>query len=62
MKLVHLILRLLEDDVLLPNGELFMVKWAPYAQYLANPPPQQPVSFHRSSVSFWTKDCQEIKM
>ena len=62
MKLVRLVLRQPEDDVSLSDGELFMVKRAPYTQHLANAPQRQPVSFHGSSVTFRTKDCQEIEM
>jgi len=50
MKLVHLIQKRPEDDVSLSDGELFMVKWVPYMQHLANAPQRQPVSFHWTIV------------
>jgi hypothetical protein len=44
MKLVHLIMKRPEDDVSLSDGELFMVKRAPYAEHLRHAPIRQPVS------------------
>ena len=44
MKLVHLIMKRPEDDVSLSDGELFMVKRAPYTMHLENAPERQPVS------------------
>jgi hypothetical protein len=44
MKLVRLILKRPEDDVSLSDGELFMVRQAPYVAHLANAPERQPVS------------------
>jgi hypothetical protein len=62
MKLVHLKMRRPEDDVSLSDGELFMVKRAPYAEHLATAPERQPVSCHRMIVNSRTDRCQEIEM
>ena len=62
MKLVHLIQKRSEDDVSLSDGELFMVKRAPYAQHLANAPEKQPVSHHSKKIWFESETGQEIKM
>jgi hypothetical protein len=43
MQLVHLRSRRPDDDVSLSDGELFMVKRAPYAQHLATAPDRQQV-------------------
>ena len=51
MKLVHLKMKRPEDDVSLSDGELFMVRRAPYAEHLAHAPPRQPVSSHRNTVN-----------
>jgi hypothetical protein len=52
MKLVHLIMKRPEDDVSLSDGELFMVKRAPYAVHLANAPERQPVSYNNMTGHF----------
>ncbi|KIM74954.1 hypothetical protein PILCRDRAFT_79556, partial [Piloderma croceum F 1598] len=44
MKLVHQLQKRPEDDVSLSNGEMFIVKWAPYAKHLVNAPQRQPKS------------------
>jgi hypothetical protein len=62
MKLVHLIQRRPERDVSLSDGELFMVKRAPYAEHLAHAPQKQPVSQHQNSAYVSTDIGQEIKM
>jgi hypothetical protein len=46
MKLVRLKMRRPEDDVSLSDGELFVVKRAPYAEHLATGSERQPVSCH----------------
>jgi hypothetical protein len=46
MKLVHQMQKRPEDDVSLSDGEMFIVKRAPYAKHLANAPQRQPVSSH----------------
>ena len=51
MKLVHLIMKQPEDDVSLSDGELFMVRRAPYAGHLAHAPPRQPVSHLQNIVN-----------
>src|ERR1700683_4753078 len=51
MKLVHLIMKRPEDDVSLSDGELFMVKWALYAEHLAHAPQRQPVTSHWNIVN-----------
>jgi hypothetical protein len=43
MKLVHLKMKRPEADVSLSDGELFMVKRAPYGTHLRNAPDKQPV-------------------
>jgi hypothetical protein len=48
MKLVHLKMRRPEDDVSLSDGELFMVKRAPYAEHLVTAPERQPVGGHKA--------------
>ena len=48
MKLVHQIQKRPEDDVSLSDGELFMVKRAPYAKHLVNAPQKQPVSHYQN--------------
>jgi hypothetical protein len=62
MKLVHLKMKRPEDDVSLSDGELFMVRRAPYATHLSHAPDRQPVSFHRSTVNLRANTCQEIEM
>ena len=62
MKLVHLIMKQPEDDVSLSDGELFMVRRAPYMEHLAHAPQRQPVSAHKSMVNLWAHKCQEIEM
>jgi hypothetical protein len=62
MKLVHLKMRRPEDDVSLSDGELFMVKRAPYAEHLATAPERQPVSDHMLIANSSTNRCQEIEM
>jgi hypothetical protein len=62
MKLVHLIMRRPEDDVSLSDGELFIVRRAPYAEHLVHAPQRQPVSTHKSMVNLWAHKCQEIEM
>jgi hypothetical protein len=62
MKLVHLIMRRPEDDVSLSDGELFIVRQAPYAEHLVHAPQRQPVSTHKSMVNLWAHKCQEIEM
>jgi hypothetical protein len=52
MKLVHLKMKRPEDDVSLSDGELFMVRRAPYAEHLATAPDKQPVSCHMVIVTF----------
>jgi hypothetical protein len=52
MKLVSLIMKCPEGDVSLSNGELFMVKCAPYKEHLANAPQRQPVSSHKTIVIY----------
>jgi hypothetical protein len=47
MKLVHQMKKRPEDDVSLSDGEMFIVKWAPYAKHLANVLQRQPVSSHK---------------
>ena len=37
---------------MLSNGELFMVKCAPYQEHLANAPQRQPVSSHKTIVIY----------
>jgi len=44
MQLVHLMMRRPEDDVSLSDGELFMVRRAPYSEHLSTAPQKQPVS------------------
>jgi hypothetical protein len=62
MKLVHLIMKRPEDDVSLSDGELFMVRRAPYTEHLATAPPKQPVSSQRSITDLSTDTCQEIEV
>jgi len=62
MKLVHLKMRRPEDDVSLSDGQLFMVKRAPYAEHLATAPERQPVSCHMVSITSMANRCKEIKM
>ena len=62
MKLVRLFQKQPEHDVSLLDGELFMVKWAPYAGHLSNAPQKQPVSHHQNKVYFSSDKGQEIKM
>jgi hypothetical protein len=62
MKLVHLIMRRPEDDVSLSDGELFMVKRAPYAEHVAKAAQRQPVSVQRRTIHLSTDTCQEIKV
>jgi hypothetical protein len=62
MKLVHLIMKRPEDDVSLSDGELFMVKQAPYAEHLANAPQRQPVSSQRTIIDLLTDTCLEIEV
>ena len=50
MKLVHQIQKRSDDDVSLCDGELFMVKRAPYAEDLAHAPQIQPVSLSKIRV------------
>jgi hypothetical protein len=50
MKLVHQIQKRPEDDVSLSDGELFMVKRAPYAEHLTYAPQKQPVSYHPNRI------------
>ena len=52
MKLVRLIMKRPEADVSLSDGELFMVKRAPYKEHLAHAPPRQPVSSHTQNYSY----------
>jgi hypothetical protein len=52
MKLVRLIMKRPEGDVSLSDGELFMVKHAPYKEHLAHAPPRQPVSSHTQNYSY----------
>jgi hypothetical protein len=47
MKLVHQMQKQPKDDVSLSDGEMFIVKWVPYAKHLANVPQRQPVSSHK---------------
>ena len=62
MKLVHLKMKRPEDDVSLSNGELFMVRQAPYAEHLAHASPRQPVSSDQNTVNVGADMCQEIEM
>jgi hypothetical protein len=62
MKLVHLIMKRPENDVSLSDGELFMVKRAPYAEHLAKAPQKQPVSSQRSIFDLLADTCQEIEV
>ena len=48
MKLVHQIQKRPDDDVSLSDGQMFMVKRAPYAEHLSHAPERQPVSPHQS--------------
>jgi hypothetical protein len=57
MKLVHMKMKQPEDDVSLSNGELFMVRWAPYVEHLAHAPPRQLVSSHRHTVNVYELTC-----
>ena len=51
MKLVHQIQKRPDDDVSLSDGQMFMVKRAPYAQHLSHAPERQPVSPHHSGAN-----------
>ena len=51
MKLVRLKMKRPEGDVSLSDGELFMVRRAPYGEHLAHAPPRQPVSSYRNIVN-----------
>jgi len=62
MKLVHLFQKQTEHDVSLSDGELFMVKRAPYAGHLSNAPQRQPVSHHQNKVHFLSDTGQEIEI
>ena len=62
MKLVHLIMKRPEDDVSLSDGELFMVKRAPYAEHIAKAPQRQTVSSERRIFDVLTDTCQEIEV
>jgi hypothetical protein len=62
MKLVHLKMRRPEDDVSLSDGELFVVKRAPYAEHLATAPERQPVSCHRVHINSMANRWPEIEM
>ena len=62
MKLVHLKMRRPEDDVSLSDGELFMVKRAPYAEHLVTAPERQPVGGHKAIFNLDTNQSKEIKM
>ena len=50
MKLVHQIQKQPEDNVSLSDGELFMVKCAPYVEHLSHAPQKQPVSYHPNRI------------
>lgn len=62
MQLVHLKMKRPEDDVSLSDGELFIVKRAPYAEHLSSAPQRQPVSSITYNTDLITERCQEIKM
>jgi hypothetical protein len=51
-----------EDDVSLSDGELFVVKRAPYAEHLATAPERQPVSCHRVHINSMANQWPEIEM
>ena len=61
MKLVRLFMKRPEVDISLSNGELFMVKWDPYADHLANSPHGQPVSFQQTIVQFQAKKDKKLR-
>jgi hypothetical protein len=50
LKLVHQIQKRPDDDVSLSDGELFVVRRAPYAEHLVHAPQRQPVSLSRIRV------------
>jgi hypothetical protein len=62
MKLVRLFQKRPEHNVSLSDGELFMVKWVPYAGHLSNAPQRQSMSHHQNKVHFLSDTGQEIKM
>ena len=54
MKLVCLFTKWPEADVSLSNGKLFMVKWVPYANHIANAPEWQPVCYRKAIIQSYT--------
>ena len=46
MKLVHLFMKWLEVNVVLSDGELFMVTCKPYVDHVATVPQHQPVGLY----------------
>jgi hypothetical protein len=62
MKLVHLIMKQPKADVSLSDGELFVVRRAPYMKHLAVAPERQPVSSPKTFVNYQADRIQEIEM
>jgi hypothetical protein len=62
MKLVHLKMKRPEADVSLSDGELFMVKRAPYGTHLRNAPDKQPVRMIHDFIDLEDNIREEIEM